>query len=605
MNVELDRIRDTVQQIIDAMAMVLGVEVELVDSQLYRIAGTGRFRRGVGQRMTHDGFVYGHVLNTGQEVFVGNPGKHHLCQPCPRKDICDELATMACPIKVDDQAIGVLGLVGLSYAQQQAMVSGARNLLQFVSKMTDLISSKLLENRYLEQQALMAEEMSVMMNLLDEGLVAVDERGIITQANRRATELLGPLAKIRGCAVDRFLPISPGEIAGGADGPQQRFIRVKGQGMLSRVVPIQKEGRTHGAVITLKDVAEVTQVVYGLAEGRGQEPFEGIIGESDAIRQTKAKALQVAKSDSTVLIRGETGTGKELLARAIHAASNRAAGPFVTVNCGAIPEGLLESELFGYEGGAFTGANRQGKVGKFELAQSGTIFLDEIGDMSLHLQVKLLQVLQNKYIDRVGGTKPIRIDVRVIAATNRNLEEMMNIGAFREDLYYRLNVIPIHVPALRERREDIIPLSVYFLHNYATLLSKQAKEISSLCRQALLRYEWPGNVRELANAIEYAVNMARGDVLEVEHLPPRVRENGSQSAAPPAPGPVQPSREDSFRLQDVEKMTILDALQRLGNAPGGLKRVAAELGISRATLYRKMKQYEIAPLTSFETRVSS
>ncbi len=600
MNSELYQIRDAIQQVIEAMALVLGVEVEMVDSELYRVAGTGRFRQRVGERMLHDGFVHSHVLKTGREVFVGNPGRHRLCSPCPKKDTCDEKATLSCPIKVDGQVIGALGLVGLDHAQQQALRSGARDLLHFVSKMTELISSKVLERRYLDQQALMAQEMSVMMDLLDEGLLAVDEDGKITQANRRATEMLGPRPKLLGRALEEVLRIGPVGVLEGEASQSQRFTRVRGRGLLCRVVPVQGEGKVRGAVITLKDVAEMTQVVYGMAEGKGQDPFGGIIGESECLRQTKAEALRVAQGDSTVLIQGETGTGKELLARAIHAASRRAAGPFITVNCGAIPEGLLESELFGYESGAFTGAKRGGKMGKFELAHGGTIFLDEIGDMPLHLQVKLLQVLQNKCFDRVGGVKPVKVDVRVIAATNRDLEEMIKIGAFREDLYYRLNVIPIHVPPLRERREDIILLSRHFLKNYSSLLSKDIVEVSPRCREVLLQYDWPGNVRELANAIEYAVNMARGGVLEAEHLPPRVRE-GDPSCT--RKGCVIAAA--SFRLKDVEREAILQALERFGGSSGGLKRVAAELGISRATLYRKLKEYGLTRATHFKTQETS
>ncbi|MGI6552605.1 MAG: sigma-54 interaction domain-containing protein [Bacillota bacterium] len=287
----------------------------------------------------------------------------------------------------------------------------------------------------------------------------------------------------------------------------------------------------------------------------------------------------MANSDSTVLITGESGTGKEILARAIHANSNRSQEHFVTINCGAIPETLLESELFGYEEGAFTGAKKGGKLGKFEIANGGTIFLDEIGDMPLHLQVKLLRVLQEKVIERVGGSFSVPIDVRVIAATHRDLEEQAQQNQFRWDLYYRLNVIPLHIPPLRERQEDIMMLAKYFLEIYNHKINKKIKYFAKETENLLLNYEWPGNVRELSNAVEYAVNMETSAILSARNLPPRLRMRASTS---------QYIEKDNG-LKKMERDLIADALAKYGISTEGKKRVAESLGISLATLYRKLK----------------
>ncbi len=256
---------------------------------------------------------------------------------------------------------------------------------------------------------------------------------------------------------------------------------------------------------------------FYLEEVRENFHFEGVIGESPKMREVMEVVSLVARTDATVLIYGESGTGKELLARSIHFQSDRADRPFVVVNCGAIAETLLESELFGHEKGAFTGAHAR-KLGKFEIADGGTLFLDEIGEMSPTMQVKLLRVLQEKTFERVGGVNPINVDVRIIAATNRNLKEMVQEGTFREDLYYRLNVVPIKLPPLRERREDIPLLCDFLIKKHAEKLHKKVKGITPQALRMLKRYHWPGNVRELDNVIERAVILTKDEMIKAEDI---------------------------------------------------------------------------------------
>jgi len=283
-----------------------------------------------------------------------------------------------------------------------------------------------------------------------------------------------------------------------------------------------------------------------------------------------------------VLIRGESGTGKELLAHAIHNLSPRRSCPFVKVNCAAVPENLLESELFGYEEGAFTGAKKGGKPGKFEQAHGGTIFLDEIGDMPLKMQVKILRVLQEKEVERLGSTKTINVDVRVIAATNRNLERLINERKFREDLFYRLNVVNLEIPPLRERKEDIPLLADFLVKKLCKSLGIGEKNISQSTYNVLLRYKWPGNVRELENALERALNVIDSDIIQPEHLPYYIRQSGNSL------------KDGVFNLKSIVEETEKETIKRALNADGGSSLEAAKLlGISKSTFYDKLAKYGI------------
>ena len=293
--------------------------------------------------------------------------------------------------------------------------------------------------------------------------------------------------------------------------------------------------------------------------------------------------MQVSDGTSTILITGESGTGKEMFARAIHARSHRADKPFIAINCAAIPDALLESELFGYEKGAFTGADRKGRPGKFELADHGTIFLDEIGDMPLHMQVKILRVLQNRTVERIGGTSSLDIDVRIIAATNKDLEEMISRNEFREDLYFRLNVIPLHIPSLRERTDDIGYMLDGALRKFNAIVGKNIEGFSDESLKILNDYSWPGNVRELENVVEYAVNMENSRMIQPENLPERLKH---RAGLPYRSGEGTLKEQTSY----AQKMIIEDALKKSGPGREGKRKAAERLGISESSLYRKMQE---------------
>ncbi|TCS41275.1 sigma-54 interaction domain-containing protein [Reinekea marinisedimentorum] len=321
--------------------------------------------------------------------------------------------------------------------------------------------------------------------------------------------------------------------------------------------------------------------------------FEGVIGESERMRRLKTLITRIAPGPSSVLINGESGTGKEVIANTIHKLSNRAQNPFIAINCAAIPDQLLESELFGYTKGAFTGASSKGRIGLIQAANKGTLFLDEIGDMSLQLQAKLLRVLESREVMPVGSNTAVPVDIRIISATNRNFMDLIAQNSFREDLYYRLNVIPLHLPPLKERQGDIHLLINYFMEIHTRKLSVAYPGMTQETLDCLNRYPWPGNVRELSNLVEYLINIVpEGDQISLDLLPPHFTESAQQTpatlTATPAFSTHQPMQNTSkLSLEEMEKQSIEDAIARLNSRQA----VADELGIGIATLYRKIKKY--------------
>ncbi len=347
-----------------------------------------------------------------------------------------------------------------------------------------------------------------------------------------------------------------------------------------------EQGVPLGAVETLTDISELDRLDQEVAQLSRQldsvDGFCGIIGTSPAMQRVFELIRKAAVSDAPVIIYGESGTGKEMVARAIHQLGQRREGPFIQLNCAALNEALLESELFGHTKGAFTGAYRH-RIGRFEAAHGGDIFLDEIGDVPLSTQVKLLRVLETKQLERVGDHTPIAVDVRVITATHKDLEEMIARKFFREDLFFRINVIPIHLPPLRRRREDIPALVNTFVQRFR---QKTGKDISGLSRQAMDRfmsYPWPGNVRELKGALEYAFVIAESGLLSPECLPPQIAAQGDRPPERPRPG-----RQAVTSLSQRE--TLVQALRRAG---GNKSRAARILGVNRVTVYNRMKKYGI------------
>ncbi len=435
-----------------------------------------------------------------------------------------------------------------------------------------------------------------------ENIVIVDKKGYIRMMNSSYGDYLGlDHREVIGKHVTEVIDNTRMHIVAATGKAEIAEIqRIRGKDCVVTRIPIIKDGEVIGAVgksvfKDLKDLKAMArqinslqhQLEYYKEELRkvqgGKFTFDSIVGRSEKMEWLKTVAMRAAKGNSTVLILGESGTGKELFAHAIHNASSRLHGPLIKVNCAAVPENLLESELFGYDEGAFTGARRGGKPGKFELANGGSIFLDEIGDMTLAMQAKLLRVLQEREIERVGATKPVKVDVRVIAATNRDLETMIERGEFRQDLYYRLNIISLQIPPLRERKEDIPLLASTILKKLNNQTPHWVEGVSPEAMEILMEYSWPGNVRELENILERAVNLMDEEAfIAPEHLPPVVKKQYKNKEADDG------VKQLAGIMGDTEKQAIYRALE----AAGGNKSKAAQiLGIHRSGFYQKIKKY--------------
>lgn len=466
------------------------------------------------------------------------------------------------------------------------------------ARVTDLLNSVLKEKEELLEFKRIQGELSAILNSVQEAIEVADNQGIIKYVNPAFTRITGISEEDR--IGQNIYEASPdGALATALKTGANVFghrTRVGGSNaeVISNAAPIIIDGRMEGAVVVFQHFTDVmklmdelhqsTTLIANLSEKLGQVTtskytFADILGASNELKKCMQVAERAARSNSTVLLLGESGTGKELFAHAIHNASPRREKPFIKVNCAAIPESLLESEFFGYTKGAFTGAIKS-KIGKFELANGGTIFLDEIGDMNLNLQGKLLRVLQEMEFERVGDNQTIKVDVRVIAATNRNLRELIRQGKFREDLYYRLNVVEITIPPLRVRKEDLPLLVNHLIIKLNRKLGKKVKGLSRDAEEALFSYDWPGNVRELENVIERVMVTVDDEVFTKKHLIQHVSQFKNT-----------PERDvDLIPIDQMEQLLIKKAMAKFGSTVEGKRRAAQALNISLATLYNKLKK---------------
>ena len=584
----LKDIRDDIQNIAEAMLSVLNIDVTIVDEHLERIAGTGTYLEKIGDKV--EGYsAFKKCLEEQVIIYIDDSQKNDICKVCSNNGNCKEHAELCCPITLDGYSYGVVGLIAFNKEQSDIIKDNAKDLTNFLGKMADLISNKLKAQIKTEELELEKKKLEILLNSMNKAVVSIDKEGNIDKYNVKFKEIFNMRDdNIDGENIFQLLDFikkpSTNDLKKHKTGVfyyKENSRNLKG---IYNVSEIAVKNKLKGYVIDFIENKDAIKN-YNKINKDYKITLDNIISESEIMEHTKQKALIASKSNSTVLITGESGTGKELFARAIHNHSDRVDNTFVTVNCAAIPDNLLESELFGYEEGAFTGAKKGGKLGKFEIAHKGTIFLDEIGDMSLHLQGKLLRVLQERELDKIGGKSNILIDVRVIAATNKNLVELVEKGQFREDLYYRLNVIPITLPALRQRKDDIPLLIDYMIKEYAHKLNKDVIGIEDDAKKTLIDYSWPGNVRELQNVIEYSINMSDSSLLNLDIIPNNIKSKYYDEKSN--------KYEDIRTLEDLEKEEISKALNKFKHYKKDKELVAKSLGISRATLYRKLEKYNL------------
>lgn len=476
------------------------------------------------------------------------------------------------------------------------LIQPPNDVIGIIVMFRDIEELRTLYNLITEKNNEIKEEknkLEIIFNSLLEGTFTINSDWEITSFNRSAESITGFSAN--EAVGKKYWQVFPSE-DGNEDPQLKAFIAEHKQALLRETTIISRDGRRVlvrinsaplmdvsgkkiGRVVTFEDISQVKNLTDHIAE---RFNFENIIGRSKPMINVFHMMENVINTDSTVLITGDSGTGKEVIARAIHLNSERKSEPFIAVNCSAFAESLLESELFGHEKGAFTGAIRS-KPGRFELAARGTLFLDEIGDIPLPVQVKLLRVLENRQFERVGGTKTISLNARIVSATHRDLESDIKDGRFREDLYYRINVINIHLPSLSERKDDIPSLVNHFMNKYKKRFNKDIHYISPEALRIITNYDWPGNIRELENVIEHAFVVCNGDAIKTEHLPLKLQRELKDIDIPENSSPSTP-------LEDAEKKSLIEILDKFN---GNRTKTAAALGINKTTLWRKMKKYNL------------
>ncbi|MCT4595493.1 MAG: sigma 54-interacting transcriptional regulator [Anaeromicrobium sp.] len=556
---------------------------------------------------TYNGIL---AINRDKEIVVCNDSAENILGLEGQKNIgrnIQEVLQECRLVKVLESGKGALGRekilndrnlsINTTPVVKEGVVVGAVAIFQDISNLRKV-------KKALEAEKNATEVLRSIINNAYDGIVVVNKDGYITMMNEPYAQFLGvERKKVIGKHVTDIIEGTRVHIVA-KTGKEEfgQIQKIRDKNVVVMRTPILKESKVIGAIgkILFKDLNEINVLASKISQierelkyyknalkevSETKYSFDNIIGKSNKLTETKYLAQKASHTSSNVLIRGESGTGKELFAHAIHKSSKRNMGPFIKVNCAAIPDELLESELFGYEEGAFTGAKKGGKIGKFELANGGSIFLDEIGDMPQSMQAKLLRVLQEKEVERVGGTKSIKLDVRIVAATNRDLEEMVKNNQFREDLYYRLNVMSINVPPLRDRIEDLDHLVKYLLLKLSKRVGNYVSGISNEAMKWLNTYSWPGNVRELENVLERAINLVDyGKKIGIENLPMHITNMDSGSNIIKDDKPLRKI------LDEAEKEAILKCLKKVG---GNRTKAAKILDISRSSLYEKLWRYGI------------
>lgn len=580
----LMQIQPTIQRFARMLASVLQLEVEIVDEHLCRVAGTGAYGKFLGRQLSGNSRLLRHVLETKTEKVVTQSRFDPLCEGCDSKENCREKAFLGTPVILQERCVGVISLIAVTHEQQEHISDNLREFSDYVRHISTIFVSKLLEDQ--EPGDNISKIFATMIDNMDQGVLVVDADNRVQFVNQTALKTLGVVQNnIIGKPV-RFRPLT--FESNFTHGHMQHIVSWddKSELIIGQLHNIQ------GRQLFLMAFHQ-SHTSFSVANASDEPHIEQLVGECRVMRQLKRLISRIAPSPSSVMVVGESGTGKEVVARAIHKLSGRRNKPFIAINCAAIPEQLLESELFGYVKGAFTGASANGKTGLIQAANTGTLFLDEIGDMPLMLQAKLLRAIEAREILPIGASSPIQVDIRIISATNQNLAQFIAEGKFREDLFYRLNVIPITLPPLRERQEDIELLVHYFLHLHTRRLGSVYPGIAPDVVEILRKHRWPGNLRELSNLMEYLVNVVpSGEVIDSTLLPPNLLNNGTTEQSDVTEvSEAHLSLDDAggTALEEMEKQMIREALSRHNSK----KEVADELGIGIATLYRKIKKYEL------------
>ena len=587
MNISLIEIEEHIKKYIKVITTVINVDVGVVDKNMKRVSGTSRYNDTVGERVR--GNVFKKTIETGETSIIENPRTHDLCQICADKELCKETLEIATPIYCNGEIEGVLGLLCFNEEQKNKILLDVESYLDFTKQIAEFIGMKFKEYRESLLQKEREETLNQLLNNMTKGVILSDVDGNITSINQIGIKKLKLSFNPEG---KKMQLISQNDYIMNEE-IFKLIIGKKEYNVTGKKVPMVSFSQKKINGFIFDDIQKISKNIVEVSNQYNRITLDDIHGTSQSIQSLKEYIKTVANSNSTVLITGESGTGKELIARSLHSSGNRKDKPLIVINCSAIPDSLLESELFGYVKGAFTGADNNGHMGKFELANGGVIFLDEIGDMPLYLQAKILRVIQEKKIERIGSNKSIDLDIKIIAATNADLRQKIKEKKFREDLFYRLNVIPIQTCPLRERREDIGPIVKKLIEKYSVISGKKEIDIDEKAMNVLLDYDWPGNVRELENVIELIMNTCgEADRVTVSMLPENIKLSKNKNII------LEEIKKESFEILEdefceIEKNYIIKGLEKYGNSTEGKKILCEKMNIGLTTLYRKLKKFNI------------
>lgn len=575
------------QSLAETVALALDVEVAVADKNLTRIVGTGGFYTKIDDACADDS-LFAKVLKTGDPIV--NLRREDGCMNCSNKDTCLEFANMIYPIKAEGKTLGVLCFASFDKIQANLIRVKKEEYFNMLKETAGIIEQEIVNINITNRLKRDITEVNEIINCLNKGIIILNSSNEIMHINSRALKILD-----KNISDEKIIEKDINEFI--------KNVKLLDNGNEAIVDLWTIDGRDVRVIYTINKIVlgdnefslmisfEFINDIINLAktyENKEKIYFKDIIGNSKSILAAINKAKIVASYDSTVLLEGRSGTGKELFASSIHNESPRKEGPFVAINCASIPENLIESELFGYEKGAFTGANNNGKKGKIELANNGTLFLDEIGDLPLYLQTKLLRVLQERTIDRLGGEKSININIRVISATNKDLKTMIEKGEFRLDLYYRLNVIPIKLPSLKARDKDIFLLSEHIINIIVKRMNKEKRTLSEEVKELFSEYEWPGNIRELENVLEHGICFSNDGLINKENLPDYIIQEREGRNLKKLKGFEMKDKSLEDLKTNFEKSIIKDLISKHGDTLEGKKIVAKKLDIGLTTLYRKI-----------------
>ena len=588
MEISLLDIKEHVKKYASAISALINVDVGIVDKNMVRVTGTGLYKNIEGVYAL--GSVYKNSLETGKTNIIENPRQHDLCTECLDKNKCREKLEIATPIYCRDEIVGVIGLVCFNDEQKKKILSDIDSYLNFTKQIAEFIGIKFYEYQENLMQKDRESTLNTIIDNISKGVIISDCNNVIIKINNIASAKL----KLKSDVLGKTMKLVSQNDYLMNEEVFNMVIENGEYNVAGKIIPLKSFNKTRSNAFVFEDVKKISRNILEMTSSDNMITLENIHGTSIATQSLKENIQKIANTNSTVLITGESGTGKELVARSLHSHGNRRNKPFVVINCSAIPDTLLESELFGYVKGAFTGANQNGRMGKFELANTGVIFLDEIGDMPLYLQAKILRVIQEKKIERIGSNKSIDLDIKIIAATNVDLEKKIMEQKFRGDLYYRLNVIPIKLLPLRERKEDIIPIINSLIDKYNRLSDKYVHSIDEDVKKALINYEWPGNVRELENVMELMINMSGSNgIISLDLLPENILHHSDIDNSSAIDELLFNDKSELEDFEKIEKVYIEKSLKKYGNDTENKKYIANKMNIGLTTLYRKMKKYDI------------